>query len=102
MVVKISVIGQGYVGLPIALAAYEAGYDVYGIDNDVHKIAVLNSYKSVVEDITDYQIKEALTSTRYHVSTDVKLVSESEIILICVPTPLLEDHTPDLRFLISN
>jgi len=101
MVVKISVIGQGYVGLPIALAAYEAGYDVYGIDNDVHKIAVLNSYKSVVEDITDYQIKEALTSTRYHVSTDVKLVSESEIILICVPTPLLEDRTPDLRFLIS-
>ena len=98
---KVSVIGQGYVGLPLAIAACEAGYFVNGIDNDTSKISILNSGRSVVEDVNHIEIESALSSGRYKASTDIKLISESSIILICVPTPLSISNKPDLSFLIS-
>ena len=98
---KVSVLGQGYVGLPLAIAACEAGYFVNGIDNDTSKISILNSGRSVVEDVNHIEIESALSSGRYKASTDIKLISESSIILICVPTPLSISNKPDLSFLIS-
>jgi UDP-N-acetyl-D-glucosamine dehydrogenase len=98
---KVTVIGQGYVGLPLAIAACEAGFFVNGIDNDSSKVLLLSSGRSVIEDLSDIEIKSALSSGRYKASTDIKLISESSIILICVPTPLSSSRKPDLSFLIS-
>ena len=56
MTVEISVIGQGYVGLPLALAACEAGYAVVGVDNNPNKIKELQSGKSGIEDVSDSMI----------------------------------------------
>jgi len=93
---KVSVVGQGYVGLPLAIAAANSGLTVYGIDVNEEKIARLKKGKSVIEDLSDNVIKDCVDSGRYIPTTDEKLVRESEIILICVPTPLSHDHKPDL------
>jgi len=98
---KISVIGQGYVGLPIALAASKAGFFVTGIDNNQKKIELLLSGQSEVEDIDANQINNELANGNYIASSNLKLIYESSIILICVPTPLGSNRTPDLSILLS-
>ena len=98
---KIAVIGQGYVGLPLAIAASSAGYSVYGLDSNKDKIALLSRGKSIIEDLTDDVIKKSIDSKSYFPTTDEVVITRSEIILICVPTPLSNDRKPDLAALIS-
>ena len=97
----LAIIGQGYVGLPLAMAAVEAGWTVVGIDNFEAKVAQINSGKSPVEDISDTQLQAALTSGAYKASTDFSSVAKASVITICVPTPLDEKREPDLSLLIS-
>lgn len=98
---QITVVGQGYVGLPLSIAAVNAGYKVYGLDNNAEKIKSLSSGRSIVEDLTDAVVKESIDSKRYLPTTDQTVIADSKIILICVPTPLSPDHKPDLGALIS-
>ena len=98
---KITVVGQGYVGLPLAIAAVNAGYTVYGLDNNEEKINSLGNGISIIEDLTDHVVKESVNSKRYLPTTDKGVVADSEIVLICVPTPLSPDHKPDLAALTS-
>jgi UDP-N-acetyl-D-glucosamine dehydrogenase len=98
---KITVIGQGYVGLPLAIASSEAGFTVFGLDNSDEKIAVLKSGKSISEDVSDAVVKKGVNSNLYSPTTDQSVISDSEVILICVPTPLSSEHKPDLAALIS-
>jgi UDP-N-acetyl-D-glucosamine dehydrogenase len=97
----LAIIGQGYVGLPLAMAAVEAGWTVVGIDNFEAKVAQINSGKSPVEDISDTQVQAALTSGAYKASTDFSSVAKASVITICVPTPLNERREPDLSLLQS-
>ena len=98
---RVTVVGQGYVGLPLAIAAAQFGYTVYGLDNNSEKIALLKSGKSTIEDLTDEIIQESIGSKLYLPTTDQGVISDSEVILMCVPTPLSKDHKPDLVALIS-
>jgi UDP-N-acetyl-D-glucosamine dehydrogenase len=97
----LAIIGQGYVGLPLAMAAVDAGWTVIGIDNIEAKVAQINSGKSPVEDISDTQLQAALTSGAYRASTDFSSVAKASVITICVPTPLDEKREPDLSLLKS-
>ena len=96
MINQISVIGQGYVGLPLALAACEAGFTVVGIDNNVIKIKELQSGNSDIEDVRSINISRYLKSDKYNPTLEYNEVSNSSIILICVPTPLTENNSIDL------
>ena len=96
MLFQISIIGQGYVGLPLSLAACEAGYIVVGIDNNSNKIQELLSGQSGIEDINNSSVTTVLESGRYSPTSDYKEVSKSSVILICVPTPLNKQNLPDL------
>jgi UDP-N-acetyl-D-glucosamine dehydrogenase len=97
----LAIIGQGYVGLPLAMAAVDAGWRVIGVDNHEAKVQQINSGKSPVEDISDVQLKEALQSGFYLASTDYSMVSNASVITICVPTPLDQSREPDLSLLQS-
>ena len=97
----LAIIGQGYVGLPLAMAAVDAGWTVIGIDNFEAKVAQINSGKSPVEDISDIQLQTALASGAYRASVDYSSVAKASVITICVPTPLDEKREPDLSFLQS-
>ena len=97
----ISVIGQGYVGLPLSLAAAESGFRIVGVDVNQNIVKQLNSGLTKLEDVNLFSLKEFLKNGSYSATTEFSVVSESSIILICVPTPLQNDHKPDLSYLIS-
>ena len=97
----LAIIGQGYVGLPLALAAVDAGWTVIGVDNFEAKVAQINSGSSPVEDISDSQLKAAIAKGAYKATTDYSAVSQASVITICVPTPLDENREPDLALLRS-
>jgi UDP-N-acetyl-D-glucosamine dehydrogenase len=97
----VAIIGQGYVGLPLAMAAVDAGWTVIGVDNFESKVTQINNGSSPVEDITDAQLQAALHSGAYLATTDYSLVSKAFVITICVPTPLDERREPDLSLLRS-
>ena len=97
----LAISGQGYVGLPLAMAAVDAGWTVIGIDNFEAKVAQINSGNSPVEDISDSQLTAALKSGSYRASTDFSDIAAASVITICVPTPLDERREPDLSLLLS-
>jgi UDP-N-acetyl-D-mannosaminuronate dehydrogenase len=66
----LAIIGQGYVGLPLAMAAVDAGWTVIGIDNFAAKVAQINGGSSPVEDISDKQLQAAISNGAYKVTTD--------------------------------
>jgi UDP-N-acetyl-D-glucosamine dehydrogenase len=98
---KISIIGQGYVGLPLAMAAVDSGFTVFGIDVNEQKIDKLRAGISTVEDISDELIRSSVDSQRYVPTTDQVHIEESKVVLICVPTPLGDDNRPDLSALLN-
>ncbi|MBS4172209.1 nucleotide sugar dehydrogenase [Bacillus sp. FJAT-49736] len=98
---KIAVIGQGFVGLPLSIMLVEKGFHVIGIDLDREKIASLNNSKSYIGDIDDNRLKKANRSHRYKATSDFDVMTGVDTIIICVPTPLTEQHEPDLRYVIS-
>jgi UDP-N-acetyl-D-glucosamine dehydrogenase len=97
----LALIGQGYVGLPLAMAAVDAGWTVIGVDNFEAKVSQINSGSSPVEDISDEQLKSAIAKGAYRATTDFSAVSEASVITICVPTPLDDKREPDLELLRS-
>ena len=98
---KVSVIGQGYVGLPLALALVNSGYDVSGIDLDQKLVDKISNGSSPIIDITDQEVSSIVSSGNYSVTNNFESVLSSGIVIICVPTPLNEEHKPDLAFLVS-
>ncbi|GAA3088898.1 nucleotide sugar dehydrogenase [Streptosporangium carneum] len=93
---KLVVVGQGYVGLPLAMRAVEAGFDVVGIDVDEWRTKRLNAGESYVEDVDDDLLAAAHHSGRYLASTDYADAEAFDVCVITVPTPLREG-VPDLR-----
>lgn len=92
----VAVIGLGYVGLPLAIQATSSNLKVYGYDIDENKISNYNLGKSTIEDISDKQLEASLEKGLF-LSSDPKYLSESETIVISVPTPLT-DYQPDLSY----
>jgi UDP-N-acetyl-D-glucosamine dehydrogenase len=97
----LAIIGQGYVGLPLAMAAVEAGWTVIGVDNLPAKVDQINGGSSPVEDISDGQLNAAIASKSYRATTDFSEVAKASVITICVPTPLDDNREPDLTLLRS-
>ena len=97
----LAIIGQGYVGLPLAMAAVDAGWTVIGIDNFAAKVAQINGGSSPVEDISDGQLQAAISNGAYKATTDFSEVARASVITICVPTPLDSRREPDLTLLRS-
>jgi len=97
----LAIIGQGYVGLPLAMAAVDAGWTVIGVDNYEAKVAQINGGSSPVEDISDAQLQAAISKGVYTATTDYSIVAKASVITICVPTPLDDKREPDLALLRS-
>ena len=96
---KIAVIGQGYVGLPLSLLFVNKGFQVFGIDLDKGKIDSLRQGRSYLPDVTDKEITDSNHTGRFVPTDRYDSVSEAEAIIICVPTPLTTSHLPDLTIL---
>ena len=97
----LAIVGQGYVGLPLAMAAVDAGWNVIGIEKSTERVEQLNSGSSPVEDISDERLVKAISAKRYAASNNPADVEHASVITICVPTPLDEARNPDLELLES-
>ncbi len=95
---KLAVVGQGYVGLPLAMRAVDAGFDVVGFDTDVERVKGLAAGESYVEDISSAELAAALASGRYRASTDPTDCAGFDVAVVTVPTPLREGN-PDLSYI---
>lgn len=95
----LAIIGQGYVGLPLAMAAAGVGWSVIGVDNSEAKVAQINGGFSPVEDVSDVQLQDVISKGIYRATTDFASVADASVITICVPTPLDDKRQPDLTLL---
>ncbi len=97
---KLVVVGQGYVGLPVAVAAAENGFDVTGFEVDSRKVKLLNAGTSYVEDITDERLQGLIDAGVYRASGDAADMEGFDVCVISVPTPMGEG-VPDLSYIES-
>ncbi|WP_028029869.1 nucleotide sugar dehydrogenase [Gemmobacter nectariphilus] len=95
---RVGVIGLGYVGLPLAMAAIRGGFAVTGFDIDPGKITAIEARRSYIEAVPQEALAEAVDAGRLRASCDFDGLAECDIIAICVPTPLTAHRTPDLSY----
>jgi UDP-N-acetyl-D-glucosamine dehydrogenase len=98
---RIGILGLGYVGLPLAAAFGEAGFQVAGIDPDPRKVEMLNKGESYIQDVPSELISELLKSGRLSATTDFSALAACDAVSICVPTPLRKTGDPDMSFILS-
>jgi UDP-N-acetyl-D-glucosamine dehydrogenase len=95
----IGIIGLGYVGMPLARAAWTAGFRVIGFDIDPAKAASINAGESYLRHIPKEEISAAVSAGRLRATTSFEEVRNADAIIICVPTPLTSHREPDLTYI---
>jgi UDP-N-acetyl-D-glucosamine dehydrogenase len=96
---QIGVIGQGYVGLPLALVFREAGFTVVGFDVDPDKVATLQRGRSYITHIGPERVAAAVASGRYTATSDFDGLGNCDAVIVCVPTPLGTHREPDNSYI---
>ena len=102
----VSVIGLGYVGLPLAVAFAEAGFRTIGIDLDSSKVDAVNSGESYIQGISSERLAK-LSSTKakeaelLSATSDFDVLSQADAVIVCVPTPLSKTKDPDVSYIVS-
>jgi UDP-N-acetyl-D-glucosamine dehydrogenase len=94
----VAVVGLGYVGLPLALAAAAAGFAVTGFDTEVHRVEALRRGESYILDIDAGELAAQLAAGRFRPTSDSDALREAEVVVICVPTPLRQE-LPDMTYI---
>ena len=94
---KVSIIGQGYVGLTISVFAGEH-HNVIGFDKNQGVVDALNAGKSDIEGVASTDLTQLIAEGKYKATTDAAEIAGSDVIIIAVPTPLTKDRKPDLSF----
>lgn len=99
---RVGIVGLGYVGLPLVKAVHDAGYPVIGFDVDHSKIEMLNASRSYLKHLGDDLVNEISASDRFTASSDEAVLSDADIVILCVPTPLGEHREPDLSYVTGS
>ena len=98
---RVGIIGLGYVGLPLARTFAAGGYPVLGFDVDPDKIHKLNHDQSYIAHISTETLRD-MREKGFEATTDFARMSEADVIIICVPTPLTESREPDLTYIVRS
>ncbi|WP_182868668.1 nucleotide sugar dehydrogenase [Rhodopirellula sp. JC639] len=98
----VGVIGLGYVGLPLIDAFTHAGFKCVGFDVDPSKVKSLLGGKSYIKHIEDSKIAAWIDKGRFDATDDMQRLSEPDVLLICVPTPLDSARDPDLKYVVGT
>ena len=98
----IAIIGLGYVGLPLCLQFARSGVRVLGLDIDAKKVRALSAGRSYIQHIPADEIGKLVRAGKFSASTNFSEIKQVEAILICVPTPLKKNRTPDLSYVLNT
>src|SRR6266446_3751866 len=101
-IMKIAIVGLGYVGLPLSLQFARSGVEVLGLDIDPVKVDSLNRGKSYIKHIESKTIQSQLTAKIFSASTDFNKIRTVEAVIICVPTPLNKNREPDISYIVKT
>src|ERR1700686_3459664 len=99
---KISIIGLGYVGLPLCLQFARSGVEVLGIDIDPAKVEQLNGGESYIKHIEVSILRAMVSGGHFSATTDFKRIGEVAAVIICVPTPLNKNREPDISYIVDT
>ena len=95
---RVGVLGLGYAGLPMAMALGEAGYAIVGLDVDPSRVEAVAAGRSPVTDVNDAAVASLVRAGRLSATSDMSVLAECDVALICVPTPLGPAKAPDLTY----
>src|SRR5882724_6521644 len=101
-IMRIAIVGLGYVGLPLLLQFAVSGVEVLGLDIDPVKVDCLNRGKSYIKHIESKTIQAQLTAKSFSASTEFNKIQTVEAVIICVPTPLSKNREPDISYIIKT
>ncbi|MFQ5953421.1 MAG: nucleotide sugar dehydrogenase, partial [Candidatus Omnitrophota bacterium] len=96
----VTVVGLGYVGLPIALELSKKGFQVNGLDTNARRIRNLKKGVSYIEDIPSAEVRTMLGKKKFNVTSSEAVLNRSDVIIICVPTPLRKTKNPNISYII--
>jgi UDP-N-acetyl-D-glucosamine dehydrogenase len=102
ILMKIAIVGLGYVGLPLSFQFARSGVTVLGLDIDTAKVDALNQGKSYIKHLPDALIAEAMKGGTFSASSDFGRIREVEAVVICVPTPLNKNREPDISYILDT
>lgn len=94
----VGVVGLGYVGLPFAVEKAKVGFRVLGIEQNPKRAGMVNQGQNYIPDVKDEELRALVSEGRIAALPDFEHVSEMDVIVICVPTPLTKNLTPDMQY----
>ncbi len=97
--VPVAIVGLGYVGLPLAMAAARAGFPVTGFDIDKSKIDELNAGRSYIGAVKNSELAAFVEAKKFTATVNANCFAEARVVIICVPTPLTRQREPDLSYI---
>lgn len=97
----VGVVGMGYVGLPFGVEKSKVGFKVIGIEQNPLRAAMLSRGENYIKDVKDEELKKLVQEGMLEVDEDFERVPEMDVIVICVPTPLTRNLTPDLQYIVN-
>lgn len=97
--IKICVVGLGYVGLPLAIEFAKNGFVVFGIEIDRGRLEHIKNRQSYITDISHQELRSVLDSKKFSVGCDFSILKESDVVIICVPTPLKRKYHPNISYI---
>ena len=98
----VGIVGLGYVGMPLALTAANAGFRVLGFDINEPRVAQINRGESFIKHIPAHLLTDAVKGGLFEATADFGRLGEPDAILICVPTPLTRHREPDLSYVVKT
>jgi UDP-N-acetyl-D-glucosamine dehydrogenase len=99
---KVGIVGLGYVGLPLAVAFAQEGFEVIGLDVSAPKVELLNRGESYIGDIRGEELRPLVQAGKLRATTDYGALREVDTVSICVPTPLRQTKDPDMSYVIES
>lgn len=98
---RICVMGLGYVGLPLAVEFARLGFRVMGLDLNEQRVASIQRGESYIQDVSSANVAEVVGSGLLGATADPRILSEVDVVFICVPTPFTKTKTPDLSYVVA-
>ncbi|MFA5089715.1 MAG: nucleotide sugar dehydrogenase [Candidatus Omnitrophota bacterium] len=96
---RIAVVGLGYVGLPLALEFVKKGFLVWGVEIDKDRLSYIRKKESYITDVSNNELRRVLNTSHFKVSGDFSILKNTDIVIICVPTPLKRKYHPDISYI---
>lgn len=98
---KIGIIGQGYVGLPLSVILASQGFSVSGFEVDEKKVSSINMGKSYIGDVDSASLNTLVSAGKLNATSNFAKLSDKDVIIVCVPTPLRKSKDPDVSYILS-